>query len=63
MVRSKPYGHFADQHTVRLIVDDDCTNIYTLKIANSLLGFKYAGEIKGTVSWAVHVQDCFSILA
>lgn len=59
MVQRKPYEHFADHQSVRLIVADDHTNIHTLKIANSLLGYKYAGEIKWIVSWAVHVQDCF----
>ena len=54
-MQRKPYEHFADQHSVRLIVDDYCTDIFT----NSLLGYKYGGEIKGTVSWAVHVQDGF----
>ena len=43
-------------------MDDECTSIYSLKIANSLLGClgfwaKYAGEVKGTVS--VHVQEYF----
>ena len=56
-VLSRPRAQFAHRRTVRLIVDEDITDIDALKLAQSLP--EYSGEIKGIVP--LFGGKCFDI--